>query len=32
VEFKTRQCGLKNLDEHIQAMAEFMEIAKSVLT
>jgi probable F420-dependent oxidoreductase len=31
VEFKTRQCGLKNLDEHIEAMASFMEIANSVL-
>ncbi len=31
VEFKTRQCGLRNLDEHIAAMANFMEIAKSVL-
>jgi probable F420-dependent oxidoreductase len=32
VEFKTRQCGLRNLDEHIDAMASFMEIAKSVAT
>jgi probable F420-dependent oxidoreductase len=31
VEFKTRQCGLENLDEHIEAMARFMEIANSIL-
>jgi probable F420-dependent oxidoreductase len=31
VEFKLRQCGLKNLDEHITEMANFMEISRSVL-
>jgi probable F420-dependent oxidoreductase len=31
VEFKLRQCGLKGLDEHITEMANFMEIARSVL-
>jgi probable F420-dependent oxidoreductase len=30
MEFKTRQCGLQNLDEHIEAMARFMEIARAV--
>jgi len=32
VEFKLRQCGLKDLDEHITEMANFMKIARSVLS